>query len=230
MGRLSFFLLALPLAATPTYTNTGSASVTCPPLSGLGAYITEQSTGPQAAANCPTGYVPASAFGSANGLGVSGQASSPAGAPSFGSFNYSSVMDDTITNTNGTGQGIEEFAITFVWDSLNSPGSADSAASLSYNGAIAWQQDEPGHGHTMPNPTTSTAIVDELFTYGVPFSLEARVAVSGTGGLSYADGTLSISESDSGQVPEPGSGLLVTCGLILPLLRLTRRSLKGRIP
>src|ERR1700730_17062681 len=96
MITLAAMLVTLPILATPTYVNSGSASTTCALATDQAVTFVEQSNG--TTLTCPDGYIGAGVWGGAGGLNVQGTLS---GHGPQASYSFSGQMTDTITETNG---------------------------------------------------------------------------------------------------------------------------------
>jgi PEP-CTERM motif len=214
MKLLTIVVLALPLAAAPVFNNSGSADLTCGGLDGrISPPITIGGAGPSVSLDCPAGYISANVNVSASNLNVGGGAN---GTPIKADYLATSQMQDTITNTNGTGTGMETFTITFDWLGIDDPGGSDVQAKFLFNGSLVWSEDHPTRGHLNTFPQESVATIEEPFIYGQPLGIEADITASGGSGpgspnytLSTVHGTLTVTEST---VPEPNSVWLVGIG------------------
>jgi len=211
-------LLALSLGATPTYLDTGSASITCVP-NGPGDPTTVQSSGPQAAAQCQLPNLsPGGAGVDANGLNLLG---SIGGWASAASFSASGQSVDTVTE--GDSSGVAQFNISFQWGVLLDFGiQADVAADFYINGVPVWNDNHFVTGDVSVG-NFDIAAVDEPFSLGQQFTLQEDVSISGSGGgptgiEEYGNyisvvGILEI--SDPILIPEPRTAFMVIVGILL---------------
>jgi hypothetical protein len=209
-------LFPTALIASPIFTDTGSASLTCISLAG-GAPVTTAFTASEVSATCPDGDIDETLSGGANTLAVAG---SIYGNGFGASYHFMSQMEDTVTESNGTGTGIEQFIVTFDWLGIDDPGGSDVQAQFFYNGIMVWSEDHPTRGHLNTFPQESAATFEEPFTYGQPFTFEAQISTEGecSTGLYWcfatSHGTLAVEHSDPTPVPESSSLVFFMIGLI----------------
>jgi hypothetical protein len=219
-------ITAASAGAAPIYTNSGNVSVTCViEGSGLGqAGPTLTAVGPHAAVSCPVPpYGPGFGQVNANGLMIRGGATEGFSA----SFAADGQMQDTITNTGSTGQGVEQFDISFQWTIVGfGAAEVSEQAGVLYNGTPIWNGAESAVGEmARPDTGNRTATIRETFTYGQPFSVKAGIQLTGDvgpptccGDSIDSIGALQISWADITQdVPEPSTwelAVLVIFGFI----------------
>jgi hypothetical protein len=198
IGRPLLFLLALPLAATPTYTNTGSASTTC--FAGPSGATTLQATGPSIDLECPVAGDGPDVIGYADNLYT--QASTGQGSTSP-SFSFTSSMSDSITPIGGSGDGVVELTLIYDWQNIGDTGLATTAGDFYFNGSQSWAQSDitclagqPWCWQQDAFNHVSTVVLDEAIIYGVPFSIQADVSSSSLNTFWQGMGnSLTISES-----------------------------------
>jgi hypothetical protein len=139
-------------------------------------------------------------------------------------------LTDTVLPAGGAGFGIVEFTLDYSWTACQDTLSTTLAASFTFNGSTDWS-DSGARGHRCPAPIThqSTILVDELVTYGSPFTWDAGVSLNGTGDASFYEAAVSLGVSAAlltgGQlvsIPEPAC--LWTCAPALLVLLLRRRA------
>lgn len=124
MYRFLLFTLTLPLAATPSFTNSGSASLTCqyngtvfpPPQGPTQSY---SATGTSIDLACPPSdpYIGPIVIGSSSGLSVTGNMEGAYVGFTQWSFNGQEINSETISG--GTGQGTVTFTLDWTFTAEN---------------------------------------------------------------------------------------------------------------
>jgi hypothetical protein len=152
-----------------------------------------------------TNYTGPEITGSANGLTVTGSMDWHYSGNSQWSFTGQQTDSETITGR--TGQGIIAFMLTWLWTAENDLTAGNAAtADFWFNGTEVWQVDKGGMNYDPTFPHTQTIVLNEPFTYGVPFSWQGDVEVLGNGhGVAQTYSSLAVVPII---VPEPGLGWL----------------------
>ena len=212
-----FGCLAVSASATPTFTNTGSASITClwvggvPPPQGISSK-SYSATGNNINLNCPPSdpnYIGPAISGSAGDLSVSvGQGGAYHGESSF---DFHSRGSDTVT-VPGSGPATVVFTLNLIWGAGNDITAGETAkADLWFNGVEVWQDAKLGLNFELPPLQEKTIVLSEPIELGVPFGYQADVDVSGGGnGAGYGDSSLVVTFVAA---PEPNALWLVAIGL-----------------
>lgn len=206
--------LACMLEATPVYSTSSTTQVACLGQNMIVAEVNGTS--------CPAGSIGPYIDGGSNGSDVGGLIAFGhigTGTPPVSgteSYSFGAGSTESVTETNGTGPGIEQFTITFTWFAVGDPGSPEVDASLLYNGAVAWSAQRIANGRRDGSVHVETAVVDEAFVYGQPFEVQANLTALGQGTDLYGSdgvwlqGEMQISRVDPPiEAPEPGTGWMM---------------------
>ena len=149
------------------------------------------------------------------------------------SYDMRGSLQEDVLPVDGVGKGVEQFALTLTWSAVSDLGPpAYATADLLFNGAPVWSVTRQHQNDLDPYQHTEMFVVDQSFTFGVPFSFQADVGVSGNGFTDsgqyelYSSAQLTVTLSPSlpeapPPVPEPGtlplvvsgSGILTACSL-----------------
>jgi len=207
--RLFAFLLALPLAATPTYTSTTSISLTCqwidvdqPPEGSPFLISADPGSG------CQFPYGGTSVGGNVSGpLSVSGGI----GFPIIGNATFDFSSHGTDTAPAGS-----VISLTWLWVSSTDLAFAESDANLVIDGQVVWSGRHADRA--FPYGAVNTENVGS-FECAADCTCTAGVEAKGSGhGGAAAGSTLLVSVIDPpANIPEPGTALLIAlalCGIL----------------
>jgi hypothetical protein len=241
-GLIGCLLLVSVTAMGGIYTNTGTASESCqwvgnnPPVPPDTWGFEETETGTSINLTCPSSfygpsvgyYFAADLDGSAGNLSAQGSAGYGPGSPTF---SFQSTFTDFLLPVGGNGPGTVEFTLTYTSGGLADVGNATDAADFWFNGTSAWSQSD-FVCYVPPSPDcfhTSTIVIDEPLTYGVPFSYAAEVSVTGSGAAGGSNSLAITSAILTGgqliETPEPASLLLFGTALLALLFVVSMRDL-----
>jgi len=228
MPNLKFFTwlaLAPILVATPTFTDSGSASIQCQyigqtaPTEGMTKSYTATGTGIDL--DCPASdplYVGPSVSGGAGSLSASvGQGGRYNGILMRSSFDFKSTATDTGL-FDGTGPAQVTFTLDWTVGAGNDLTAWENAtADFWWNGVEIWSDSKYGYNWEAPPFTTRQIVLTEPIQLGVPFSYQADVEVTGGGnGVGYAKSTLLIEPpADPLPTPEPAYFFPVALAVVL---------------
>lgn len=231
-------VLGITALSGGTFTNIGSASNICLPTQLPPGSFVQSVTGTNINLTCPNGYVGVVVSASVGDLSANGSTSyGPTGGLPVPGFSLQSTFTDSLMPVGGSGSGTVEFTLTYTWSGLNDLGFDQGSADLLFNGSSTHAWDFQSHACLTPPEVwcpggisaltrTEVATVDEPVTYGVPFSYQADLLLSGGGsGLLGTSNQLVVSTSllTGGQLvelPEPASLGFCAIGAFSLLLRL----------
>jgi len=220
--------LLVSASATPIFTNSGSASVTCqwtgdvPPPGGVFTK-TYTAPGPGADLACPASdplYVGPFFSGGAGDLSA-GVGQGGGYLVGTSRFDFKSTATDTITFP-GSGPAQAVITLDLTWGAGNDAGAfEDDTADFWLNGTKVWSAEKFGFNIEIPQFTTHQIVLTEPIELGSPFSYQADVELTGGGvGFGYGGVTLVIDSIASITTPEPNALWLVAVGLAGMLLSL----------
>ena len=237
------FLGSLP-APGGTFTNTGSASISCI-WGGLGAPVPPDLAGVEATATgstidltCPAAahpdlgnYIGPTIIGSASNLATKGTIFfGPTGFTGPIAFSFQSSFTDSLVPLDGTGIGTVEFTLTYTWTGFGDLGGGTTEGDFLFNGTPVWHKSDevcqvPPPLPACAGPFTSVIVIDEPVTYGMAFSYEGDDLSSAAGRSVGTANSLVISPAiltggQLAELPEPSSLWLSSIGLVGLTIRL----------
>jgi hypothetical protein len=209
-----FGCLVLSASASPVFTNSGSASVTCQWVGqgspSNGYYATYTASGTAIDLGCQDAlYTGPQITGGAGSL----SAFVNQGGAYRGSSNFDFKSSSTDTGMfSGTGPAAVTFTLDWTVGSGNDvTANEDATADFWFNGTEVWSGEKEGSNWEAPQFTTRQIVITEPIDLGVQFTYQGDVEVTGGGnGAGYAASALVI---ESIVIPEPNALWLVTVGV-----------------